>query len=244
MPSHNFSVMPGDLRIEGHLATPASPGPWPAVVVVHELFGLTDDIRRQADRFAEQGYLALAIDLFAGNTLRCLLSSMRGLMTGRGGEALERIEAARLALTARGDCTGKVGVIGFCLGGGFAILAAGRYEFDASAPSYGPLPKDPERALAGACPMVGSYGAKDLQLRGAARRLDEALTRLGVEHDVKEYPDSGHSFMTPHTGRWAFAEKLPGMGGPEADSADAWRRVFAFFDRHLRAGDGPAGVRP
>jgi carboxymethylenebutenolidase len=231
MPDLAYPVADGER--DGYLATPTAPGPWPAVVVVHEAFGLTDDMRGAADRFAARGYLALAPDLYsAGNTLRCLVATMREVMSGKGGRALADIEAARSFLRDREDTTGKVGVIGFCMGGGFAILAATR-GFDASAPSYGMLPDDAESALRGSCPMVGSYGGKDRGLRGAAGRLESALTSLGVDHDVKEYADSGHAFMTPHSGRWAFAERIPGMGGSAADAEDAWQRVFAFFGRHL-----------
>jgi carboxymethylenebutenolidase len=230
----NFAVHRSGLSVEGHLAVPASGGPWPAVVVVHEIMGLTPDIRRAADDLAGHGYLALAIDLFAGGRLRCFVATMRGLVSGQGGQALDRIESARVALTQREDCTGKVGIMGFCLGGGFAILAAGRHDFDVSVPNYGPLPKDIDAALSGSCPMVASYGAKDPQLKGAAGTLESALQRAGVEHDVKEYPDSAHAFMTPHTGRWSLVERLPGMGGSPADAADAWSRAYAFMDRHLK----------
>ncbi len=223
------------VKFSGHLAKPATPGPWPAVVVIHELFGLTEDIRGVTDRMAGHGYLSLAVDLFAGNTARCLVSNLRELVSGRPGQAVDQIEAARAVLADRDDCTGKVGVIGFCMGGGFAILAAGRHDFDAAAPNYGVLPKDADRALRGSCPMVASYGAKDRGLRGTAARLEETLSRLGVEHDIKDYADSGHSFMTPHTGKWSFVTRLPGMGGTPADADDAWRRVFAFFDHYLDA---------
>lgn len=225
----------------GYLAVPDAdrhPAPWPGVVVVHEAFGLTDDIKRQTDRFAQEGYLAYAADLYAdGNTFRCLVRAMREVVASRPGPALARVEAARGTLVDRPDCTGRVGVIGFCMGGGFALLAA-RSGFDVAAPCYGPLPRPLDERLRGACPMVGSYGRKDPELRGAARRLDAALTRAGVEHDVKEYADSGHGFMIEHTGRWAWVDRLPGLGGSAADAAEAWERVFGFFARHLR---DPAG---
>jgi carboxymethylenebutenolidase len=201
-------------------------------VVIHEAFGLTDDIRRQADRFAAEGYLGFAPDLYSyGFAPRCLVTTMRSLFRG-GGRAVADIEAARAFLVARDDCTGKVGVIGFCMGGGFAILAATR-GFDVAAPNYGQVPRDAERALAGSCPVVGSYGARDWMYRGAAAKLSKALEANGVDHDVKEYPDAAHGFMVRHTGAWAPAERIPGMGYVEGSSEDAWERVFAYFARHL-----------
>ncbi len=176
-------------ELTAHLAVPpavsTNPPPWPGVVVLHELFGLTDDIRQQADRLAGAGYLAVAPDLFsAGGARRCLRATFRALTSGQG-PAVDDIHATRAWLAARPDCTGRVGVIGFCMGGGFALLTAAA-GFDASAPSYGPLPRDAEQVLRGACPIVGSYGARDRALRGTAGRLEGVLDRVGVEHDVKD----------------------------------------------------------
>src|SRR5436309_8667607 len=112
MPDVSFPSSDGDLR--GYLAAPEGAGPWPGVVVLHELFGLTDDIRAQADRFAAAGYLALAPDLYAwSNTPRCIVATLRSLVTGSG-RAMDDIDHARRYLSEDPDCTGVVGVIGFC----------------------------------------------------------------------------------------------------------------------------------
>jgi carboxymethylenebutenolidase len=226
----SYPVPGGTLR--AYLATPAGDGPWPGVVVVHEAFGLTDDIREQADRFAAAGYLALAPDLYAwGNTMRCLVSAFKTLATGRG-RALEDITAARTHLAGRDDCTGRVGVIGFCLGGGLALLVASD-GFDAAAPNYGQLPRQMDTVLAGGCPIVASYGGKDWTLPGAAGKLEDSLTRVGVEHDVKEYAEARHGFLFEHTGKAAWGE--PWMVKYDAAAADdAWQRIFEFFGRHVK----------
>lgn len=218
-----------------HLSVPpVGAGPWPAVVVLHEAFGLTDDVRQQADRLAAAGYLAVAPDLYsAGGALRCLKRTFASMASGDG-LAVQDVHAVRSWVAARPDCTGKVGVIGFCQGGGFALVLAAQ-GFDAAAPHYGPLPKDARAALAGACPIVASYGAKDRGIRGAARELEQVLTELGVEHDVKEYPDAGHSFMNRHNaGPFAVLERIAGLSYHEDSALDAWSRVLVFFDRHLR----------
>lgn len=224
-----FPVANGALR--GYLARPDGDGPWPGVVVLHEIFGLTDDIRRQADRFAANGYLALAPDLYAwGNTARCLTATLRTIFSGRG-RALDDVQAARAFLTDRDDCTGTVGVIGFCMGGGLALLVAPE-GFAAAAPNYGDLPRRPAEQLRGSCPVVASYGHKDRRLRGTADRLDAVLTTLDVEHDVKEYPTAKHGFLFEHTGKTGWTEPLMVAYDPAA-ADDAWQRIFAFFDKHL-----------
>lgn len=221
--------------LRAHLAVPpVGTGPWPAVVVLHEVLGLTDDVRQQADRLATAGYLAVAPDLFtAGGALRCLKGTIGALTRGEG-PAVDDVLAVRAWLAGRDDCTGRVGVLGFCMGGGFALLLAAR-GFDASAPQYGPLPRDPEAVLAGACPVVASYGRRDPGLRGAAARLEDVLTRVGVEHDVREYPDAGHSFLNRHgLGPLALLERVAGFGYHEPSAEDAWGRVLRCFDQHLR----------
>ena len=227
------TTLPGDVK--AHLAVPpVGDGPWPGVVVLHESFGLNDDIRQQADRLAAAGYLAVAPDLFSdGGRLRCLRATFRAAMSGRG-KAFDDIEAARTWLAAREDCTGRVGVIGFCLGGGFALLTASR-GFDASAPNYAHLPKDLDGALGGACPVVASYGGKDKTLRGTAATLEAGLARAGVERDVHEYPDAGHSFLNRHDlGPGGALLRVAGIGYHEPSAEHAWGRILRFFEAHLK----------
>ncbi len=220
-----------------HLARPAGAGPWPAVVVLHELLGLNDDIRGLTDRLAGEGFLALAPDLFRdGGAVRCLRATFRALGAGHGA-AVDDIETARRWLVAHPASTGAVGVVGFCLGGGFALLMAPR-GFGAAGVHYGPLPRDPLGALAGSCPVVASYGARDPMVRGAGDRLAAALRTLHVEHDVRTYPGVGHSFVNDHgLGPLAALERVVGLGHDRAASADAWQRLVAFLRQHLVPAD-------
>jgi carboxymethylenebutenolidase len=230
------SAKGGSVPLGGELAIPSGEGPWPGLVMIHEAFGLDEVMRGHAERLAGAGFLTLAVDLFsAGGPLRCLVATMSALMKGRG-RALADIDTARQWLTASAHCTGKVGVIGFCMGGGFALLTASG-GFDASAPNYGQVPRHAERALAGACPIVASYGGRDRTLKGAAAKLEKALTDLGVVHDVKEYPGAGHGFLNDaETGPRPLRPLLRVAGvGPDPEAArEAWPRIEAFLAEHLR----------
>jgi carboxymethylenebutenolidase len=222
-------------ELRGYLAKPIGEGPWPGVVVIMDALGLSDDIRIQADLLAAAGYLAFAPDLYSGRGIRCVLATIQASQSGSG-EAYEDIEAARQWFHAREDCTGKIGMIGFCMGGGFALLCAPRYDFQVSSVNYGEVPKDAVDRLAGACPIVGSFGKRDRGLHGRAERLETALTQLGVTHDVKEYPDAGHSFMNRiNVGPlFAPAVKFIGVHYEHVATEDAWRRILEFFEPHLR----------
>src|SRR5581483_4644010 len=163
----------------------------------------------------------------------CLRATFRDLRAGRG-RSFKDIEAAKAWLAASEECNGKIGITGFCMGGGFALLMAPTGHFEASAPNYGEVPDDAVDVLAGACPIVASFGKKDRMLRGAAQRLESALDELGVDHDVKEYPDVGHSFMNKFGPRVVqVAVGLMGMGYDEAATADARARILDFFAKYV-----------
>jgi carboxymethylenebutenolidase len=226
-------------QLQTYLAVPpVVPGPWPGVVVIHDAFGLGDDTREQADRLAAAGYLAAAPDLFTNGGIRCLRTTVATLLRGEG-DAFEDLQAARTWLAARPDCTGRVGVIGFCMGGGFALVVAPR-GFDVAAPNYSPLPKrDLAEVLRGTCPMVASFGGRDRTLPGAAAKVEAVLAELGVPHDVKEYPDAGHGFLNRHNGGpLNVVMRLAGFGYHHPSAEDAWGRILRFFDTHL--GSAPA----
>jgi carboxymethylenebutenolidase len=134
-----------------------------------------------------------------GGRIRCVRALMADL-SARKGASFDDIDAVRQWLEGRQDCTGKTGVIGFCETGGFAILLAAGYGLSAAAANYGQVPNDIDAILDGACPVVASFGGRDRTLKGAAARLNAALELRQIEHDVKEYPDAGHSFLDDHKG--------------------------------------------
>ena len=189
----------GSPALRGYLVRPAGDGPFPAVLMIHEAFGLDENTVRHADRLAASGYVTLAVDLYSdGGARRCLVATMRSLAAGAG-RAFTDLAAARAWLLESGQTTGKIGVIGFCMGGGFALLIA-HDGFDAAAVNYGKIPKDPG-VLAGSCPIVANFGGRDRTLPEAADKLAAALDGLGVEHDIQEFAAAGHASSTRC--RWA-----------------------------------------
>jgi carboxymethylenebutenolidase len=214
-------------------------GPHPGVVVLHESFGLNDDIRRLAARFAEAGYAALAPDLYShGTRLACLSRVLVDMMRGGVAREVGDIHAAREALAARAEVDAqRIVVAGFCQGGGFALIAATRRGFSAAAVNYGVVPAERSQ-LDGVCPVVASYGAKDrLVGRATAEQLERHLSALGVPHDIKTYDGAGHSFFSKVDGWQGWLARVPtpmAVGYEEQTAEDGWRRMLTFFAEHVR----------
>jgi len=221
----------------GVLGVPDGDGPFVSLVVVHELFGIDDAMRDHLERLRGLGYIVLMPNLFSrGGARRCLVATFRALRSGTG-FAFDDIEAARQLLLGRDDTTNHVGVIGFCMGGGFALLLAGAGGYGAASINYGMLPDDLDATIDGACPVVGTFGGRDLSLLGAAAKLESALVARGIDHDVVEYPEAGHAFLNavPNGTRLARITMGPmlRLGYRPVEADDAWSRIDTFFRRTL-----------
>lgn len=227
----------GPMSLE--VAEPAGPRPAPGVLVVHDALGMTADLVAQTRWLAENGYLAVAPDLYhRGGRIRCMVATMRALAAGTG-PVFEDLSATRDWITSREDCTGAVGVVGFCMGGNIALMVAASGDYDVSGVNYGDIEADRYEMLSGACPIVASYGGRDRSLRGTPQRLERALVDFGIDHDIETYSDAGHGFLNDHRGEmplWALVAGWYAHTGYDPDAAEAARaRILAFFGRHLAA---------
>lgn len=215
-----------DLKGGGYLALPDDIGRHPAVVVIHEAYGLNGNIRDITRRFADEGYAALAVDLFTDrNRAICMTRYMTGMLLGSiNRHGVFDLKSALTLLAKMPEVDAKrLGAIGFCMGGGFAIAwACTDWRLKAIAAFYGANPRPIELAKR-LCPVVGSYPEKDFTAR-AGRSLERALEKNGIAHDIKIYPGAHHSF---------FSESGRTYDKEAAD--DSWRRVMSFFGDHLAA---------
>jgi carboxymethylenebutenolidase len=221
----------GSGPIDALLSVPKGAGRWPGVVVVHDAIGYGPDNEAISARIAAAGYVALTPNLFSrGGRARCITRVFRELLTKRG-RALDDILAARDHVQSMPECTGQVGIAGFCMGGQFALVMSPK-GFGASAPFYGtPLPRRLGETLDGACPIVASFGRRDPIGVGAPARLRKVVEAKGIAADIKVYPDAGHSFANKLPGQPLL--RIAGFGYNEAATEDAWSRVFTFFGEHL-----------
>ncbi len=214
------------IQLDGYLARPEGQGPYPGVVIIHEIFGLNENIKDITRRFAGEGYVALAVDLFARrNRAVCMFRFMGGmLLNSRNHGGIRDLKAALSFLAEQPDVDStRLGAIGYCMGGSFAIgWACTDDRLKAIAPYYAANPR-PLQAVARLCPVVGSYPTGDFTT-SQGQKLDVELNRHNIPHDIKIYPGTKHSFFNDQ-GRTYNAEA----------AQDSWQRVLAFFKEQIGA---------
>jgi len=213
--------------VSGYLARPAGDGPWPAVLVIQEWWGLDNQTKSIADRFAGSGYLAFAPDLYHGELARLGDSASASVLVGKyAADAPAELERAYDALRKHPDCSGRIGSVGFCFGGRMSLSLALRRPVDAVCTFYGGGMQNLFDQLdLLRSPVLGLFGDQDQSIPvGTVEEFDRLLGNIGVEHEIVVYPNSGHAF---------FRDSDPGVYKPEA-AKDAWRRTSEFFAAHLR----------
>jgi carboxymethylenebutenolidase len=211
---------------QGFLVAPEGEGPFPGVIVVQEWWGLDDHIKDVTQRFAQEGFIALAPDLFHGKVTKEPGEAQRLMMSLNMGQATRELTKAADYLASRPEVGGRgIGAIGFCMGGGLALnLACESPQIKAVAPFYGsnPTPIDKVQNLGG--PLFAAYAENDNFAGESVRRqLEEALKQCGVTHDVKVYPGTEHAF---------FNDTRAEVYNREA-AEDAWQRALSLFRDNL-----------
>lgn len=218
----------GDAATTGYLVTPDGDGPHPAVILIHEWDGLSDRVRQVADALADEGYVALAADLYGGRTGSNREENVALVSAARAApeRLIANLNAAAAFLRARPDVTGRVATIGWCFGGGVALsYALGGEHHEGTAIFYGQLVTDPAALAALDHPIYGTFAAEDEGIPPAeVERFVAALRAAGVENDVHVYDAVDHGF-------WLYVERdLADARGP---AADAWARLRAYLRRTL-----------
>ncbi len=218
-------VQIGDVK--GYLARPSGAGPWPAVIVIQEWWGLDDQTESIADRFADLNYLAFAPALYHGELARLGDSEKAtALVRKYGPTASQDLFTAFDTLKTHEDCSGAVGSVGFCFGGQMSLVLGANRPVDAVCTFYGGGMQNVFNQLDRLkAPVLGLYGDQDKSIpQGTVQEFDKLLDKVGVEHEIVVYPNSGHAFFRDHD---------PNTYRPEA-ARDAWERVKKFLGKHLR----------
>ena len=221
------SYKSGDDTVNGILYTPAGKGPFPALIVVHEYWGLNDWVKQQAGKLADQGYVALAVDLYRGKVADSpdlAHELMRGLPEDR---AIRDLRAAFDFLASQANVKkDRIGSIGWCMGGGYSLdTALAEPQLAATVIHYGRLATDLSEPKKINAPILGLFGGQDRGITpDDVKNFQQSMEQLGKRIEVKIYPDAGHAFENPNNKQ----------GYRPEDAADAWRRTIDFLAATLK----------
>jgi carboxymethylenebutenolidase len=225
--SKTVSYKSGGETVQGVLYTPEGKGPFPALIVIHEWWGLNDWVKEQASKLADQGYVSLAVDLYRGKVATTPEEAheiMRGVPEDR---AASDLHAAFEFLQSQPDVKkDRIGAIGWCMGGGYALdVALQEPTLAADVINYGHLAVTPESLKKINAPVLGIFGGQDRGISADdVKKFEQTLKQMGKKVEIHIYPDAGHAFENPNNTR----------GYRAADAADAWKRTVAFLESTLK----------
>jgi carboxymethylenebutenolidase len=217
----------GDETVQSLLYTPAGKGPFPGIIVIHEYWGLNDWVKEQASKLADQGYEALAIDLYRGRVATTPDEAhelMRGVPEDRAKRDLHAaFEFLQSQANVRKD---RIGAIGWCMGGGYSLdVALQEPTLAADVINYGHLATDSDALKKISAPILGLFGAQDKGITpDDVHKFESQMKQLGKAIDVKIYDDAGHAFENPNNK----------TGYRPADASDAWQRTVSFLAENLK----------
>jgi len=221
------SYKSGDETVQAVLYTPQGKGPFPALIVIHEWWGLNDWVKDQASKFADEGYAALAVDLYRGKVAKTPDEAheiMRGVPEDR---AKRDLHAAFEFLASQPNVKkDRIGSIGWCMGGGYSLdVALQEPTLAATVINYGHLATDTDALKKINAPILGLFGAQDRGITpDDVHKFAQAIQQLGKKIDVKIYDDAGHAFENPNNKD----------GYRQADAADAGKRTIDFLAATLK----------
>jgi len=225
--SKDVSYKSGDETVKGILYTPEGKGPFPAIIVIHEWWGLNDWVKEQASKLSDQGYAALAVDLYRGKVATTPDEAheiMRGVPEDR---AQRDLHAAYAFLQSQPDVRkNRIGAIGWCMGGGYSLdVALQEPDLAADVINYGHLATDPAALKKINAPILGLFGAQDRGITpDDVKKFEGQLKQLGKKVDVTIYPDAGHAFENPNN-KDGYRPK---------DAGDAWDKTVKFLAANLK----------
>jgi len=225
--SKPVSYKSGNETVQGVLYTPEGKGPFPALIVIHEWWGLNDWVKEQASKLADEGYASLAIDLYRGKVATSPEQAheiMRGVPEDR---AARDLNAAFDFLKSQPNVKpDRIGSIGWCMGGGYSLdVALQQPKLAATVINYGHLATDPNALMKINAPILGLFGGQDQGITPSdVKKFEEEMKKTGKRIEVVIYPDAGHAFENPNNK----------SGYRAADAADAWKRTVNFLSSALK----------
>ncbi len=221
------TIQSGEEKVSAYLAQPESAGPHPALILIHEWWGLNDQIKGEARKFAEQGFVALAPDLYHGGVTgdpSMAHELARGLPQDR---AVRDLKSAFAFLAARAEVNQeKIGSVGWCMGGGYSLqLAIHEPQLAASVVYYGAMPTSPEDIQKIQAPVLGNFGAEDRGIKvEAVEAFGKAMVAAGKSANLRIYPGASHGFQNSNNK----------LGYHQNAAEDSWKRTLAFLNKALK----------
>jgi len=221
------SYKSGDETINAILYTPPGKGPFPALVVIHEWWGLNDWVKEEASKLADQGYISLAIDLYRGKVATTPDEAhqiMRGVPSDRANRDL--LAASAYLRSLQNVDPARVGSIGWCMGGGYSLdLAIADPKLKAAVINYGHLASDDTTLKKINADILGIFGGQDKGIPPAdVNKFESQMKGLGKTVDIHIFPDAGHAFENPNNKAGYRAD----------DAAQAWSLTTAFLAKYLK----------
>src|SRR5262249_334441 len=216
----------GNDTVKAGAYVPHGKGPFPAVIVIHEWWGMNGWVKEQASKLAEQGYLALAVDFYRGK-VATTRDQAHELSRAPSNRVKRDAQAAFAYLQSRSDVKkDKIGAIGWCWGGGYSLqLAIAEPALAADVVNYGDVSAGPHKFKKKQTPILGLFWEHKQGITpDDVKKFGGEMDKLGKKADITIYPDAGHGFQNP----------VNGAGYKPEDTADAWNKILMFFARNLK----------